>query len=117
MRTLEGSDRIRNGLIGLLVLIMVIGVGQSFVSTPMLFAKPIYYAHFADSAGSGPGDKVRINGVDVGMLKSMLDLDTILLGFGLDDDRVHSPNEKFELECFRLGMRSHAHLIDELSRL
>ncbi len=56
MRTLEGSDRIRNGLIGLLVLIMVIGVGQSFVSTPMLFAKPIYYAHFADSAGSGPGD-------------------------------------------------------------
>jgi acetylornithine deacetylase/succinyl-diaminopimelate desuccinylase-like protein len=53
----------------------------------------------------------------VGMLKSMLDLDTILLGFGLDDDRVHSPNEKFELECFRLGIRSHAHLIDEFSRL
>lgn len=53
----------------------------------------------------------------VGMLKSMLGLDTILLGFGLDDDRVHSPNEKFELDCFRMGMRSHAHLLDELSRL
>lgn len=53
----------------------------------------------------------------VGMLKGSLNLDTILLGFGLDDDRVHSPNEKFELDCFRLGMRSHVHLIDQLSKL
>ena len=36
-------------------------------------------------------------------------------GFGLDDDRVHSPNEKFELECFALGARAHAMLIDELA--
>jgi phospholipid/cholesterol/gamma-HCH transport system substrate-binding protein len=91
MRTLEGSDRIRNGLIGLLVLIMVIGVGQSFVSTPMLFAKPIYYAHFADSAGSGPGDKVRINGVDVGKLKSLkIDGDRVKVGFTLGDQRIGS---------------------------
>lgn len=53
----------------------------------------------------------------VGMLKGELGLDTILMGFGLEDDRVHSPNEKFELECFRLGMQAHALLIDELSRL
>ena len=89
MRTLEGSDRIRNGLIGLLVLIMVIGVGQSFASSPMLFAKPIYYAHFADSAGSGPGDKVRINGVDVGQLKSLkIDGDRVRVGFTLGDQRI-----------------------------
>lgn len=53
----------------------------------------------------------------VGLLKGELGLDTILMGFGLDDDRVHSPNEKFELDCFRLGMQAHALLIDELSRL
>ena len=53
----------------------------------------------------------------VGSLKSLLGLDTLLLGFGLDDDRVHSPNEKFELDCFRLGMRTHVHLMDELARL
>ena len=53
----------------------------------------------------------------VGMLKSRLDLDTILIGFGLDDDRVHSPNEKFELSCFRLGLATHAHLIEEFSRM
>ncbi len=49
----------------------------------------------------------------VGLLKSELGLDTLLVGFGLDDDRVHSPNEKFELDCLRLGMRTHAALLDE----
>ena len=49
----------------------------------------------------------------VGMLKSELNLDTLLVGFGLDDDRVHSPNEKFELECYRLGVRTHAALLAE----
>lgn len=49
-----------------------------------------------------------------GMLKDVLKLDTIFMGFGLDDDRVHSPNEKFELDCFRQGARSHAAFIGEL---
>ena len=52
-----------------------------------------------------------------GLLKERLGLDTIFMGFGLEDDRVHSPNEKFELACFRLGARSHAILVDELKRL
>ncbi len=50
-----------------------------------------------------------------GMLKDILSIDTIFMGFGLDDDRVHSPNEKFELACFRLGSRAHAMFIDELT--
>lgn len=49
-----------------------------------------------------------------GSLKSKLGVETIFMGFGLDDDRVHSPNEKFELECLRAGTRSHAVLIEEL---
>ncbi|MGH7132844.1 MAG: dipeptidase [Phycisphaerales bacterium] len=51
-----------------------------------------------------------------GLLKQRLGISTIFMGFGLDDDRVHSPNEKFELECFRLGAASHAAFIDELTR-
>jgi acetylornithine deacetylase/succinyl-diaminopimelate desuccinylase-like protein len=51
-----------------------------------------------------------------GMLKDMLGLDTIFMGFGLEDDRVHSPNEKFEISCFRMGARSHALFIDELTK-
>jgi acetylornithine deacetylase/succinyl-diaminopimelate desuccinylase-like protein len=52
-----------------------------------------------------------------GSLKSKLGVETIFMGFGLEDDRVHSPNEKFELECLRMGTRSHAMFIDELKRL
>ena len=52
-----------------------------------------------------------------GLLKQRLGLETIFMGFGLDDDRVHSPNEKFELDCFRLGARAHVLLIDELGAM
>lgn len=50
-----------------------------------------------------------------GMLKDTLGIDTIFMGFGLEDDRVHSPNEKFELACFRMGARSHAALFERLA--
>jgi len=49
-----------------------------------------------------------------GLLKDKLGLDTIFMGFGLDDDRVHSPNEKFEVACYRMGVRSHAMFVDRL---
>lgn len=52
-----------------------------------------------------------------GMLKAVLGIDTIFMGFGLDDDRVHSPNEKFEVDCLALGARSHARFMHELRSL
>ena len=89
MRTLQGSNRVRVGLLGLLILVMVVIVGQSFASIPMLFAKPMYYAHFADSAGSQPGDKVRISGYDVGQIKSLkIDGDRVKVGFTLGSHRI-----------------------------
>lgn len=52
-----------------------------------------------------------------GMLKSICGLDTIFMGFGLDDDRVHSPNEKFEVACYRMGTRSHVWFIERMRRM
>lgn len=42
---------------------------------------------------------------------------TVLIGLGLDDDRLHSPNEKFNVENFEQGIRTSAYLWDELSSL
>ncbi len=43
-------------------------------------------------------------------------LPSILMGFGLDDDQVHAPNEKFSLSSYFGGMKSVAYLYEELAR-
>jgi len=46
MRTLTEFNRGRVGLMGVVVTLLVTGVGQTFMSVPMLFATPTYYAEF-----------------------------------------------------------------------
>jgi len=48
-------------------------------------------------------------------LHSILGLESLLMGFGLDDDQVHSPNEKFEIRCLDHGTRAHARLLAKLA--
>ncbi|MDP7008546.1 MAG: dipeptidase [Phycisphaerales bacterium] len=53
----------------------------------------------------------------VGSFQEILGVDAVLVGFSLDDDLIHAPNEKFELSCFYNGILSHAAILDRYASI
>jgi acetylornithine deacetylase/succinyl-diaminopimelate desuccinylase-like protein len=50
-------------------------------------------------------------------IASLMNIPVMLMGYGLDDDGLHSPNERYSIEMFHRGIETAIVYLEELSKL
>ena len=113
---LSGSDKIREGVEQMLESLLPPGLKMELVhhhGAPgvVVSLDSPYMAAAAEAIEQGFGTKpvfIREGGSIpvVTAFRELLGIDTLLLGWGLDDDNTHSPNEKFSLDDYYRGTRA-----------
>ncbi|MBN1580979.1 MAG: dipeptidase [Anaerolineae bacterium] len=91
--------------------------GESAVVRRDSLAMQAAFQAYAESFGRKPifvreGGSIPV----VATFQQVLGIETILMGFGLPDDRLHSPNEKFHLPNFYRGIETSIRFIELLTQ-
>ncbi|REC57068.1 M20/M25/M40 family metallo-hydrolase [Rhodosalinus sediminis] len=95
-------------------------MGDGAPATQMDVSRPAFEAARAalsaewetEAVFAGVGGSIPV----AGYFQSVLGTEPMLIGFGRDDDALHSPNEKYDLESFHKGARSWVRILEALTR-
>ena len=102
---------------GIQIAIRVLSIGPAISVNPDHPAIDIAAKAFSDVLGR-PTVFIRSGGSIpiVGEFATHLGIPTVLMGFGLPDDGLHSPNEKYRLSNYYTGIRTIAHFLEEYGK-
>jgi acetylornithine deacetylase/succinyl-diaminopimelate desuccinylase-like protein len=79
-------------------------------SPPLAATRAALDAEWGKSALLGCGGSIPV----VQSIRTILGMDTVMVGFALTDDNIHSPNEKYDLQSFHKGQRSWVRILEKL---